>query len=127
MTDHVIQHTDTNLGLTTCSTVDGQEVVVRMGEERVSFDHKNANEWYQTFTLLALMPPSFIETLLSDVPPEHEDLRPFLTACQKSPGTAATFALLFNFALADAKALRRTSPAGRPGDDWTRGTGGPLP
>jgi len=106
MTDHVIQHADTRMGVTSCSTADGQEIVIQMGERRVNLGHKNAVDWCLSFSILALSPAEVIGKMIEDVPPEFEDARPFLTACQASPGSAASFALLLKFALDDAHALR---------------------
>jgi hypothetical protein len=114
MTDHVIQHTDISADLTVCSTSDGQEIVVQMGKQRVNLAHKNAADWFMSFTLLALAPPAVIAKMIEEVPPEFEDARPFLNACLKSPDGAASFALLFKFALDDAYALR-TAPTAPPG------------
>lgn len=106
MTDHVIQHSNTEVGLSVRSTRDGEGIAVELNDERTDLDHKLAEEWYQTFALLALAPPELIEAIVKDVPPEYEDVRPFLVTCLKAPGTAASFAVLFKYALFDAQALR---------------------
>lgn len=129
VTDHIIQHTCAEQKVMICSTTDGQEIVLQVGEDRKTTSHTSASLWCATFMLLATMPPLQAGKMLDELPAEMEDMRPVLVAAVASPGLTALYALLLRYALEDAKLLRGpASPVGGLGGyDGLGGLGGLLP
>lgn len=121
MTDHLIQHTCATQNVMLCSTVDGQEIVMQIGDVRQTTSLRQAEVWCAAFAMLAMATPEQIGRMLEELPPEMESVRPVIRSALVSPGTTALIALLVRYAIEDARMLRQ-GPVGPP-----PGLGGLLP